>query len=121
MLPMITSPAASGPSSLSKISATQILLLLDSISEREGKQKWEAKREKIQRLLDSNGMEVFAQFFRRTLSLNSAAIFQGAKDFDQGSYRLLREQLDKVASDPEQPTKIAEAIDSSQEDSFRDF
>jgi CCR4-NOT transcription complex subunit 1 len=120
MLPM-TSPAASGPSSLSKISATQILLLLDTISEREGKQKWEAKREKIQRLLSSNGMEVFAQFFRRTVTLNSAAIFQGAKDFDQGSYRLLREQLDKVPSDPQQPTKIAEAIDTSKEDSFRDF
>lgn len=118
---MITSPAASGPSSLSKISATQILLLLDTISEREGQQRWEAKREKIQRLLDSNGMEVFAQFFRRTVSLNTAAIFQGAKDFDQGSYRLLREQLDKVISDPEQPSKIAEAIDTSKEDSFRDF
>ena len=121
MLPMITSPAASGPSSLSKISTIQINLLLDTISEREGKQKWEAKREKIQRLLDSNGMEVFAQFFRRTLSLNSAAVFKGAEDFDQGSYRLLREQLDKVASDPEQPGKIAEAIDLSKEDSFRDF
>ncbi|OCT49130.1 putative Ccr4-Not transcription complex subunit (NOT1) [Cladophialophora carrionii] len=118
---MITSPAASGPSSLSKISATQILLLLDTISEREGKQKWEAKREKIQRLLDSNGMEVFSQFLRRAISLNNAAIFQGAKDHDQGSYRLLHEQLDKVASDPEQPAKIAEAIDTSKEDSFRDF
>ncbi|KAJ9610519.1 CCR4-NOT core subunit cdc39 [Cladophialophora chaetospira] len=118
---MITSPAASGPSSLSKISATQILLLLDTVSEREGKQKWEAKREKIQRLLDTNGMEVFSQYFRRLLSLNTAAVFQGAKDFDQGSYKLLREQLDKVASDPEQPAKIAEAIDSSREDAFRDL
>ncbi|OAP63421.1 hypothetical protein AYL99_02648 [Fonsecaea erecta] len=118
---MILSPAASGPSSLSKISATQILLLLDTISEREGKAKWDSKREKIQRLLDSNGMEVFAQFFRRTITLNTAAIFQGAKDFDQGSYKLLREELEKVASDPEQPSKIAEAIDTSKEDSFRDF
>lgn len=121
MLPMILSPAATGPSSLSKISATQILLLLDTISEREGKAKWDSKAEKIQKLLDSNGMEVFAQFFRRTVTLNAAAIFSGAKDFDQGSYKLLRQELEKVPWDPEQAYKISEAIDNSKEDSFRDF
>lgn len=118
---MILSPAATGPSSLSKISATQILLLLDTISEREGKAKWDAKADKIKRLLDSNGMEVFAQFFRRTVTLNAAAIFAGAKDFDQGSYKLLRQELDKVSWDSEQAYKISEAIDTSKEDSFRDF
>lgn len=115
------SPAATGPSSLSKISATQILLLLDTISEREGKAKWDSKAEKIRKLLDSNGMEVFAQFFRRSVILNAAAIFSGAKDFDQGSYKLLRQELDKVLWDPEQAYKISEAIDTSKEDLFRDF
>ncbi|EXJ83029.1 hypothetical protein A1O3_06846 [Capronia epimyces CBS 606.96] len=115
------SSAATGPSSLSKISATQILLLLDTISEREGKAKWDSKAEKIRRLLDSNGMEVFAQFFRRSVILNAAAIFSGAKDFDQGSYKLLRQELDKVLWDPEQAYKISEAIDTSKEDLFRDF
>lgn len=112
---------ATGPSSLSKISATQILLLLDTISEREGKAKWDSKAEKIRKLLDTNGMEVFAQFFRRTVILNAPAIFSGAKDFDQGSYKLLRQELDKVLWDPEQPYKITEAIDNSKEDLFRDF
>ncbi|KAK5479251.1 CCR4-NOT core subunit cdc39 [Exophiala xenobiotica] len=112
---------ATGPSSLSKISATQILLLLDTISEREGKTKWESKAEKIRKLLDSNGMEVFAPYFRRAVTSNVAAIFSGAKDFDQGSYKLLRQEVDKVLWDPEQPSKIAEAIDTSKEDIFRDF
>ncbi|KIX02982.1 uncharacterized protein Z518_06532 [Rhinocladiella mackenziei CBS 650.93] len=115
------SSATTGPSSLSKISATQILLLLDTISEREGKAKWDSKAEKIKRLLDSNGMEVFAQFFRRTVILNAAAIFSGAKDFDQGSYKLLRQELDAVLWDPEQAYKISETIDTSKEDLFRDF
>ncbi|KEF60909.1 uncharacterized protein A1O9_02473 [Exophiala aquamarina CBS 119918] len=115
------SSAAVAPSSLSKISATQILLLLDTISEREGKVKWDSKAEKVRKLLDSNGMEVFAQFFRRTVILNAAAIFSGAKDFDQGSYKLLRQELDKVLWDYEQSYKIAEAIDTSKEDLFRDF
>ncbi|EXJ87677.1 hypothetical protein A1O1_04601 [Capronia coronata CBS 617.96] len=113
--------SATAPSSLSKISATQILLLLDTISEREGQAKWNSKAEKIRRLLDSNGMEVFAQFFRRTVILNAAAIFTGAKDLDQGSYKLLRQELEKVLWDPEQAYKIAEAVDTSKEDLFRDF
>lgn len=115
------SSAAAPPSSLSKISATQILLLLDTISEREGKTKWDSKAEKVRKLLDSNGMEVFAQFFRRTVVLNSAAIFSNAKEFDQGSYKLLRQELEKVLWDYEQSYKIAEAIDTSKEDLFRDF
>jgi len=115
------SSSATGPSSLSKISATQVLLLLDTISEKEGKAKWDIKADKIRKLLDSNGMEVFAQFFRRAVTLNGAAIFSGAKDFDQGSYKLLQQELDKVLVDPEQPQKIAEAIDTSKEDFFRDF
>ncbi|KIW46905.1 uncharacterized protein PV06_02526 [Exophiala oligosperma] len=113
--------ATTGPSSLSKISATQILLLLDTISEREGKAKWENKAEKIRKLLDSNGMDVFASYFRRAVTSNVSAIFSGAKDFDQGSYKLLKQELDKVLWDPEQPSKIAEAIDTSKEDVFRDF
>lgn len=66
-------------------------------------------------------MEVFAQFFRRTVVLNSAAIFSNAKEFDQGSYKLLRQELEKVLWDYEQSYKIAEAIDTSKEDLFRDF
>lgn len=42
--------SATGQSSLSKISATQVLLLVDTISEKEGKAKWESKAEKIRKV-----------------------------------------------------------------------
>ena len=66
-------------------------------------------------------MEVFTQFFRRAVSSNAPAIFSGARDYDHGSLKLLQEELDKVPRDPEQASKIAEAIDSSRDDIFRDF
>ena len=106
-------------SSLSKISATQLFLLLDTLSEKEGKAKWEAKAEKIRKLLDSNGMEVFAQFFARAVASNRGAIFHGRDATD--SYKLLREQVEKVAQDPDQAYRIAEAVDNSKENDFRDF
>lgn len=66
-------------------------------------------------------MEVFAQYFRRLVSSNASAIFSGARDFDQGSYKLLRQELDKVLHEHEQASHIAEAVDTSKEDIFRDF
>jgi CCR4-NOT transcription complex subunit 1 len=43
-------PSAAGQSSLSKISVAQVLLLLDSISEKEGKAKWESKADQIRKV-----------------------------------------------------------------------
>lgn len=40
----------SGQSSLSKISVAQVFLLLDSITEKEGKEKWETKAAQIQKV-----------------------------------------------------------------------
>ncbi len=45
-----TGSSATGQSSLSKISVAQVLLLLDSISEKEGKAKWESKADQIQKV-----------------------------------------------------------------------
>jgi CCR4-NOT transcription complex subunit 1 len=42
--------SATGQSSLSKISVAQVLLLLDSISEKEGKVKWESKADQIRKV-----------------------------------------------------------------------
>lgn len=42
--------SGSGQSSLSKISTAQVLLLLDSISEKEGKAKWDSKAEQIRKV-----------------------------------------------------------------------
>lgn len=49
----LTSGASSAPggqSSLSKISVAQVLLLLDSISEKEGKAKWDSKADQIRKV-----------------------------------------------------------------------
>ena len=66
-------------------------------------------------------MEVFTQFIRKVISANAAAIFSGARDFDQGSYKILQQELDKVPQDPEQASKIAEAIDATKDDIFHNF
>jgi CCR4-NOT transcription complex subunit 1 len=45
------SAAGGGQSSVSKISVTQVLLLLDSFSDKEGKAKWESKADQIRKVL----------------------------------------------------------------------
>lgn len=47
----LASGSATGQSSLSKISVAQVLLLLDSISEKEGKAKWDSKAEQIRKVI----------------------------------------------------------------------
>ena len=66
-------------------------------------------------------MEVFSKYFGRLLTRNGPHIFSGAKAVDGGNYRLLREEMDKILQDASQASKIAEAIDSSEGDTFRDF
>jgi CCR4-NOT transcription complex subunit 1 len=48
----VNASSASGQSSLSKISVAQVLLLLDSISEKEGKAKWESKADQVRKVAD---------------------------------------------------------------------
>lgn len=43
--------SSSGQSSLTKISVAQVLLLLDTISEKQGKAKWETKAEQIKKVV----------------------------------------------------------------------
>ncbi|KLJ11442.1 hypothetical protein EMPG_09747 [Blastomyces silverae] len=118
-----TSTANAGQSSLSKISVAQVFLLLDSINEKEGKEKWETKAAQIHKLVDSNGMEVFAKYFRRLLSGNAPQIFPGINKVveNAGNYPLLVQEVQKVSQDPDQGQKIAETIDASDGDIFRDF
>lgn len=49
-IPNSGSVSGGGQSSLSKISTAQVLLLLDSISEKEGKAKWDSKAEQIRKV-----------------------------------------------------------------------
>ncbi|KAJ5493253.1 hypothetical protein N7539_001999 [Penicillium diatomitis] len=118
-----SSAAHSSQSSLTKISIAQVFLLLDSISEKEGKEKWETKAAQIHKLVSSNGMEAFSKYFRRLLTGNAPQIFPGVnKSVENASnYPLLVQEMQKVALDIEQAQKIAETVDTSEGDIFRDF
>ncbi|KAJ5683312.1 CCR4-Not complex component N.t1.c1 C-terminal [Penicillium macrosclerotiorum] len=115
--------AHSSQSSLTKISIAQVFLLLDSITEKEGKEKWETKAAQIHKLVTSNGMEVFSKYFRRLLTGNAPQIFPGVNKSveNAGNYPLLVQEMQKVSSDMEQAQKIAETVDTSEGDIFRDF
>lgn len=68
-------------------------------------------------------MEVFSKYFRRLLVGNSPQIFPGINRNveNPGNYQLLVQEMEKITQDPEQAPKIAEIIDTSEGDIFRDF
>ena len=68
-------------------------------------------------------MEVFSKYFRRLLLGNSSQIFTGINRNVENSanYPLLVQEMEKITQDFEQAPKIAEIIDSSEGDMFKDF
>lgn len=68
-------------------------------------------------------MEVYTKYFRRLLVGNSPLIFPGINRIveNPSNYHLLVQEMDKITQDPEQAPKIAEIIDTSEGDIFRDF
>lgn len=68
-------------------------------------------------------MEVFSKYFRRLLAGNSPQIFPGINKVveNAGNYPLLVQEMQKVSQDLDQAQKIAETIDTSEGDIFRDF
>ena len=69
-------------------------------------------------------MDVFAKYFRRLVSGNASQIFPGSNNKNSenaGNYSILVEEMRKVICDPGQALKIAESIDGSDGDIFRDF
>jgi len=68
-------------------------------------------------------MEVFAKYFRRLLVGNSPQIFPGIHRNveNPGNHQLLVEEVEKASRDPEHARKIAEIIDTSEGDIYRDF
>lgn len=74
-------------------------------------------------LVTSNGMEVFSKYFRRLLTGNAPQIFPGVNKSveNAGNYPLLVQEMQKASSDIEQAQKIAETVDTSEGDIFRDF
>ncbi|KAL8697462.1 MAG: hypothetical protein Q9201_007120 [Fulgogasparrea decipioides] len=118
-----SSSGLAGSSSVSKIVVTQVFILLGSITEKEGRAKWESQAEAIRKLVESNGMDVFAKYFRRLLSGNAPHIFTGINRNveNPGNYQLLVQEMDRITQDPTQASKIAEIIDTSEGDIYRDF
>ncbi len=68
-------------------------------------------------------MEVFTRYFRRLLVGNSPQIFPGINRNveNPGNYPLLVQEMEKITQEPEHAAKIAEIIDTSEGDIFRDF
>ena len=68
-------------------------------------------------------MDVFPKYFRRLLTGNSPQIFPGINKVveNAGNYPLLVQEMTKVSQDLDQARKIAETIDASEGDIFRDF
>lgn len=71
-------------------------------------------------------MEVFVYTFRKLLRQHASRIFgpdAGAEPAGAatGSYNLLVSEVNKVRQDPEQAKKIADALDTSEGEPFRDF
>lgn len=68
-------------------------------------------------------MEVSTLYFRRLLQSNASQIFPTAPRTNDGggSYPLLVSEMQKVTRNPQQAYKIAEALDTSDGDLFRDF
>lgn len=68
-------------------------------------------------------MEVFSKYFRRLLVGNAPAIFAGSNRNveNAATYQLLVQEMQKVSRDPDQAYKIAEVVDTSDGDMFRDF
>jgi CCR4-NOT transcription complex subunit 1 len=65
-------------------------------------------------------MDVFVKYFRRLVQQNAATIYQRSTETN-ASYPVLVSEMQKLLTDPEQPTKVAESIDTNEGDLFRDF
>jgi CCR4-NOT transcription complex subunit 1 len=68
-------------------------------------------------------MEVFTKSFRRLLQQNAQQVFPtGARSTEpNGSYQHLVDEMQKLRTHVEQAGKIAESIDSTEGDLYRDF
>lgn len=68
-------------------------------------------------------MDVFSQYFRRLLITNAPQIFPNTnrKIENPGNYGILVQEMQKISQEPQQASRIAEIIESSEGDIFRDF
>ncbi|KAK5128498.1 hypothetical protein LTR85_003166 [Meristemomyces frigidus] len=102
---------------LTSLVITQLNILLSTIKEN----NFNTQAEKLRRLLDENGMELFETYFRRLLHNSWSLIFPndgrpGANNAE--TYQLLAQELQKISTDPRQAEKVAQALDSNEGPDF---
>ncbi|KAI0877410.1 Not1-domain-containing protein [Hypoxylon argillaceum] len=121
--PSTSSPTTGNNSSLTKIVVAQVYLLLSSINKDKDRAKWELQIDQLNKLLDDHGMEVFSRYFTRLVAGNAPQIFPGLArpTANPGNYSLLMGEMGKISHDLDQASKIAESIETANEDIFRDF
>ena len=67
-------------------------------------------------------MEVFSYTFRKLIRQHASRIFGSDNTSDPaGSWTLLVNEVQKIRQDPDQARKIADAIDITEGEPFRDF
>ncbi|KAF2671384.1 Not1-domain-containing protein [Microthyrium microscopicum] len=112
--------SAANPSGLSRLVLTQIFILLGTINQEKDTVKRESQAEQISDMISQHGMDVYPKFFRRILQLNADYIFNNAAQ-PQGSYDLLTRYVQKIRIDPDEADKIAESIDTTEGELFKNF
>lgn len=78
----------------------------------------------VLQLIDDNGMEAYTKYFTRLVSGNASQIFPGLNRpvLNPGNtYPMLVGEMRKISTEPEQARRIAESIETGNEDVFRDF
>ncbi|KAI0969558.1 Not1-domain-containing protein [Xylaria arbuscula] len=121
--PSTSSPTTGSNNSLTKIVVAQVYLLLSSINKDKDRAKFELQIDQLNKLLDDHGMEVFSRYFTRLVAANAAQIFPGLNrsTANPGNYSLLVGEMNKISHDLDQASKIAESIETANEDIYRDF
>ncbi|KAJ2996048.1 hypothetical protein NUW58_g1099 [Xylaria curta] len=121
--PSTSSPTTGNNNPLTKIVVAQVYLLLSSINKDKDRAKWELQIDQLNKLLDDHGMEVFSRYFTRLVANNVSRIFPGLNrpPSSPGNHSLLVSEMDKISHDLDQASKIAESIETANEDIFRDF
>lgn len=72
-------------------------------------------------------MDVFTTFFRRLLISNASAIFStsarpaSSAGDNAGQYKLLAEEMAKISRDTQQAERVAQSLDTNENEVLRDF
>ncbi|CAN8098292.1 unnamed protein product [Discula destructiva] len=124
------SPSTSSPTGnygLSKIAVAQVSVLLSTLkTKQDDPVEYDHKVDRLKKLINDHGMEVFPKYFTKLVLTCAPQIFPGlnrpiGSAGNGGNYTLLQGEMEKIARDVDQATRISESIETGTEDIFRDF